>query len=463
MKETIAAVSTAYGRGGIAVIRISGEGAFSVAKKIFSPKNGVDIEKIELCRAVYGDIIKGGKRIDDGLLTLFGAPRSYTGEDTAEISCHGGIIVTEKVLEAAFEAGASPAAAGEFTKRAFINGKLSLSQAEAISMIIDAESEEQLALASSHERGAVKGKSDELYERLKNLVTGVYANVDFPDEDLAQLSDEEFLEELRQIERELSSLQSSYKRGRAVFEGIRTVIAGKPNTGKSSLLNRLVGRDRAIVTEVAGTTRDVIEETVPCGRVMLRLFDTAGIRATEDTVEKIGVERSLKLIEECELALAVFDASRALDTEDMEVIEKLRSADCLKIAFLNKSDLPPVLGVQEVRSLKIFNEIVCISALSEDENINGVAALRKMVDSAFAAGEIDYNKSVVLATARQNAAVTRAVSYVRAALEALERGITTDTVGFELEGALSELSMLDGLKVSEEIVNAIFHRFCVGK
>lgn len=463
MNETIAAVSTAYGRGGIAVIRISGKDAVSVGERMFRPKNGAKVSEIEPSHAVYGDINRGDERIDDGMITVFMEPHSYTGEDTVEISCHGGIIVTEKVLERAFECGARPAGPGEFTKRAFINGKLSLSQAEAVGMIIDAESEEQLALASANERGTLKKKCDILYERMKTVVTSVYANVDFPDEDLAELTDEEFISELSYIEKELTALQSSYKRGRAIFEGIKTVIVGKPNTGKSSLLNRLVGRDRAIVTDIEGTTRDVIEETVPCGRVMLRLFDTAGIRSTDDTVEKIGVERSLKLISECELCLAVFDTSNELDERDFQVIERLGASCCMKVAILNKSDLTRVISADELEKTGVFNKIVEISALSEDENENGIEALHRIVGDAFAAGEIDYNSSAVITTARQNASVTNALSYVRAALSSFKSGVTADTAGFELEAALSELSELDGRKISEEIVDSIFHRFCVGK
>ncbi len=463
MNETIAAVSTAYGRGGIAVIRISGEEAVAVGEKMFRAKNGMAVGEIEASHAVYGDICRGDEWLDDGMITVFRGPHSYTGEDTVEISCHGGIIVTEKVLERAFECGARPAAAGEFTKRAFINGKLSLSQAEAVGMIIDAESEEQLALASANERGTLKKKCDVLYERMKTLVTAVYAKVDFPDEDLAEVTDDEFITELAYIEKELSALQSSYKRGRAVFEGIRTVIAGKPNTGKSSLLNRLVGRNRAIVTDIEGTTRDVIEETVSCGRVMLRLFDTAGIRESEDIVEKLGVEKSLELLSDCELCLAVFDMSHALDERDFEVIEKLQSTDCMKVALLNKSDLTAKVKADELEKTGIFHKVVTVSALSEDDNANGIEVLREIVEGAFAAGEIDYNNHAVLTTARQNASVTNTLSYVRAALAAMKSGITADTAGFEVESALSELSELDGRKVSEEIVDAIFHRFCVGK
>ena len=460
--STIAAVSTAYGRGGIAVIRISGDEAVFVAEKIFIPASGKKISECKSNFCVYGNIIKDGKKIDDGMCTVFRAPHSYTGEDTVEISCHGGIILTEKVLEAAFTAGAVQAGAGEFTKRAFINGKISLSQAEAVGMLIDAESEEMLSLAASHENGVMKRKSDELYESLKTVVTGVYANVDFPDEDLAELSDSEVLAELSGLEAELSSLQSTYRVGRAVCEGISTVLIGKPNTGKSSLLNRLVGRERAIVTDIAGTTRDTLEETVSCGRIMLRLCDTAGVRESEDTVEKIGVERSLKMLGEAELALVLFDLSKEFDREDALILEKLEYSPAVKIAVLNKNDLERSFDISKLEKCG-FSHTVEICAQNEDNGVNGIDKLKELIGSLYVEGEIDYSTRAVITNARQNAAVSRALEYTRSAIAQLECGFTSDTAGFDIEAALSELSELDGRKISEEIVDGIFHRFCVGK
>lgn len=463
MKDTIAAISTAYGRGGVALIRISGDEAISIAERVFSTASGKNLGEIPSNLSVYGNIIKGGKKIDDGICTVFRSPRSYTGEDTAEICCHGGIILTETVLEAVYEAGAVPAGPGEFTKRAFINGKLSLSQAEAVGMIIDAESKEQLALASSHQSGVMKKKSDELYERLKTVVTGVYANVDFPDEDLAELSSDEVLRELTGLSDELTRLKSSYKVGRAVLEGIPTVLAGKPNTGKSSLLNRLVGHERAIVTDVAGTTRDTIEETVSCGRILLRLCDTAGIRETADKVEKIGVERSVKNLEKAELILAVFDLSRPFDRDDERLIKHIKNTNGTKIAVLNKNDLTQVLDEELINGSGIFAHTVYLNASSEDDFKNGVEELKELIGSLYIAGEIDYSVNAVVTNARQNLAVSNALACIERARAALASGLSTDTAGFDLEEALSELSELDGRRVTEEIVDGIFHRFCVGK
>ncbi len=462
MTNTIAAISTAYGRGGIAVIRISGDEAISVAGKMFRAKNGKNVAELEPSHCVYGDILKNGVHIDDGVCTVFRAPHSYTGEDVVEISCHGGIVLTEKVLETALECGARLAEAGEFTRRAFTNGKLSLSQAEAVGMLIDAQNEEQLSLAVSHGDGVMKRKADELYEKLKTIVTGVFANVDFPDEDLAELSDKEVLDELLAIEAELSALKSTYRVGRAVCEGIRTVLVGKPNTGKSSLLNRLVGRERAIVTDVAGTTRDTIEETVPCGRIMLRLCDTAGMRETEDTVEKIGVERSIEMLGEAELALVLFDLSKEFDKDDELLLEKLRGSAAVKIAVLNKNDLEPKFDRSRIRE-GIFSHIVQICAQSEDNSTNGINVLKDLICSLYVEGDIDYSSRAVITNARQNASVSRALEYISAAIAQLKSGFTSDTAGLDIEAALSELSLLDGRRISEEIVDGIFHRFCVGK
>ena len=459
MNNTIAAISTAYGRGGIAVIRISGDEAIAAADRCFRAANGSLPSSQPHGQCVYGAILKRGVQIDDGMCTVFRAPRSYTGEDVVEISCHGGILLTEKVLEAVFEAGARQAGAGEFTRRAFVNGKLSLSQAEAVGMLIDAASDEQLALASSQERGVFRNAADALYEQLKTVVTGVYANVDFPDEDLAELTPAEVLDTLRGLESELTALSDTWRVGHAVCEGIQTVIAGKPNTGKSSLLNRLVGRERAIVTDIAGTTRDTIEETVACGRVMLRLVDTAGIRESADAVEKIGVERSLQMLAEAELVLAVFDQSRPFDDEDAALLERLKTSGGVKIALLNKKDLPGCFDVRKLTDSGIFSAVLAISASEND----GLDTLRDEIGSLYAAGGIDYNNRAVITTARQNASVTRALAYVRSAITQLEGGFSADMAGFDLEAALSELSELDGRMVSEEIVDAIFHRFCVGK
>ncbi len=450
-------MSTAYGRGGIAVIRISGEDAAVIAEKCFVPGNGKPLSAQTSHLTVWGKIYYQGEQIDDGMATVFRAPHSYTGEDTVEISCHGGIFITQKVLESTFLAGAVPAGPGEFTKRAFLNGKLGLSQAEAIIDLIDAQNMEKVRLAGAGARGALSRAADEIYALLRDAVSTTYAYIDYPDEDLTDLTPDELLVRISDAKTKLEKLERSYTVGRAVNEGIRCAIVGKPNTGKSSLLNCLLGEDRAIVTDIAGTTRDVLEETVSVGRVMLRLADTAGIHGTDDVVEKMGVARSLKALSDAELVLAVFDGSAAFDTEDMALAEMLRRVQCPIVAVINKSD----------REISVDTKTLCVDfshvcTVSAKEN-SGIDALRETIEGLFIRGEIDYNTEGVVANARQYAAVCEAKEHAARAEEALRTGHTQDIAGMDLELALSALAALDGRTVTGDIVDAIFHNFCVGK
>ncbi|MBO5779192.1 MAG: tRNA uridine-5-carboxymethylaminomethyl(34) synthesis GTPase MnmE [Clostridia bacterium] len=464
MTDTIAAISTPYGKGGIAVIRISGDEAIEIAGKVFRPASKKPLSYIEGGRIVYGTIHAPapdqtfGKTIDDGMAAIMRAPRSYTGEDTVEISCHGGILLTEQVLSAIIAAGARPAEAGEFTKRAFVAGKLSLTEAEAVINLIDARSEEALKLARSHTEGRLTAKLDEFYESLKTLISTAYVYADYPDEDLTDLSVDEMKNALEKLSAEMQALSDTYYVGHAISEGIATVIVGRPNTGKSSLLNRLLGRERAIVSNIAGTTRDTIEETVQVGKVTLRLTDTAGLRDSDDPIEQIGVERSYAALKEAELILAVFDGTAPLSEEDRDLLSKLKDAPVPKIALLNKSDLAS--GIVSATDLgDTFHAICPISA----ETGEGIDQLKSTIESLFAKGEIDYNTTAILANARQKGALDRAIQGVRAALDALEGGFTPDVAGMDLEEAMAALSEADGRAVSADIVDAIFHRFCVGK
>ncbi len=454
--KPIAAVSTPYGRGGIAVIRMSGEGVLSIADRFFHPTKGRTLADTEGNRTVYGHIFHQGSRIDDGIAAVFRAPHSYTGEDTVEISCHGGIVLAGTVLSAAIAAGCRPADAGEFTKRAFLNGKISLSQAEAVMGLIDAASEEGLKLASAQARGVLADKIDGLKRRLTELLASVYAYADYPDEDLTELTTEELSEELSALLAEMKALRATYGIGKAVCEGILTVISGKPNTGKSSLLNRILGRSRAIVTDVAGTTRDTVEERVELGGVLLRLCDTAGLRETEDVVERLGVGRSRELLEQAELVLAVFDSSAPFDEEDRAFLSSLRSSKAAIIPILNKCDLPDVCDFGELRQL---GEPLRFSAKTGE----GLEALRQRISSLFISERIDYDTTPVIANARQNAALTAACESVESAARALSDGFPQDVAGLDLELALQRMGDLDGRSVSAEITDCIFSRFCVGK
>jgi len=454
---TIAAVSTPYGRGGIAVIRVSGPDAIGICDKLFCCGSGTALSEVESNRMVWGHIYYKEESIDDGMAVVFRAPHSYTGEDTVEISCHGGIYLTQKVLESVFLCGAQPAGPGEFTKRAFLNGKLGLSQAEAIIDLIDAQSMEGVRLAGAGARGMLKRAADEIYVLLRDAISSTYAFIDFPDEDLTDLTPEELLEKIGIAKLKLTALERSYSVGKAVNEGIRCAIVGKPNTGKSSLLNCLMGEDRAIVTEIAGTTRDVLEETVSIGRILLRLADTAGIHGTDDVVERLGVERSLRALSEAELVLAVFDGAIALEEEDFALAEHLRGASCPIVAIVNKSDIGHTVDLDALHLP--FARIVSVSAAHGD----GMDDLRAAIEGLFLDGQIDYSTDAVVANARQYAAVCAAQEHVERAEAALLSGYTQDIAGMDLELALSALAEVDGRAVTGDVVDTIFHNFCIGK
>ena len=461
--STIAAIGTPFGRGGIAIIRISGEKALEVAEKMFIPAYGCALSKTEGGKARYGRIVSDGETIDDGIATVFLAPKSFTGEDTVEISCHGGILLTERVLKTALDCGATMAEAGEFTQRAFLNGKLDLAEAEAVIGLIDAENEEKLRLCASHTGGVLSRRAEAIRSDLVSLLSSVYVKLDYPEEDLAEVSDSEFRVRSKAVFDDLCDLASTYKQGKAVSEGVRCALIGKPNTGKSSLLNHLAGEEKAIVTSVPGTTRDVIEEKVAVGRIILRLFDTAGIRESSDEVERIGIERALKKADEAELIIGLFDPSRPLDSEDYMIIDKLNSysSDGKEVlAILGKSDLSAVFDEVQIRaSIAPAIPILTVSTVTGE----GIDALKSAIEGLFCLGYIDYAHTAVVANARQYAAVCEAKDAVSRAIAALDAGMGADVCGLDLEYALTAIGQVDGRTVTDEIVSSIFHNFCVGK
>lgn len=456
--STIAAISTAFGKGGIAVIRMSGDDSIDILSKVFRPAGNKKITDFEPNTLVYGDIYKDGKVIDRGMAVYFKGPRSYTGEDSAEIHCHGGILLSQMVLEAAFLAGAHPAGPGEFTQRAFLSGKMGLSQAESVIDLIDAQSESKVLLAASQADGRLSKRVNFIYGELMSIVSSIYAYIDYPDEDLTDISVEDMKKGLSDVKNALETLKKTYKTGKAVCEGLNTVIVGKPNTGKSSLLNMLLGEERAIVTSIAGTTRDTVEETVSAGKVLLRLCDTAGIRESDDEVEEIGVRKALEKLENSELILAVFDGSAELEEEDKNVIEQIKQLDGKTvIVVLNKSDMGSVLSAADFTD--VTNHVISISAKEED----GRNELVELIERIYIDGEIEYSSACVVTNARQYASVCSAIIHIDAAIASLNEGFTQDIAGMELEIALSELGNLDGRKVTEDVVHNIFGRFCVGK
>ena len=463
--STIAAISTPRGKGGIAVIRISGDDAIAICEKFIFPKRKKALSEIRhgsVCLADVKD--EDGALLDEAVVTVFHAPHSYTGENTVEISCHGGILLTESILMRALSCGAVQAGPGEFTRRAFSAGKLSLSQAEAVIGMIDAETKASLALSRINLDGAIRRKTDAIYDTLKTVVSGVYATIDFPDEDLSSLSDDEVREGIVSALHALEALRRSYKTGHAVCEGVRTVIFGKPNTGKSTILNLLAEKERAIVTDVAGTTRDVISETVAAGNVTLRLSDTAGVHGTSDLVESIGVQKSMEALEEAELILAVFDLSRGLDAEDEEIlthVEKRAALGIPVIAICNKSDLfdseKTEADIDRIAKT-LGTEPILLCAKNETSR----EALVSRIETIFESSDFSASDNAVITNARQFASVGEALAHVQSALDALDL-LGADTACSELELAMGSLGELDGRQVTIDIVDSIFHRFCVGK
>jgi tRNA modification GTPase len=458
--NTIAAVSTSPGKGGVAIIRISGNEARSIASRVFRPASKRDFNDAVPRMQIRGDIYYGSEIIDDGMATYFKAPHSYTGEDTVEIACHGGVLVTRTVLEAVFAAGAFPASAGEFTKRAFINGKLSLSEAEAIGNLLEAESREQIRLSSGRARALLANGISEIRGLFTSVLSSIYARIDYPDEDLGDFTASETVDILTSAKQKIEKLISTYQTGKAIRDGINTVICGKPNVGKSSLYNALIGRDAAIVTDIEGTTRDVLSEKIPLGRVMLNLSDTAGVRnITSDPIEKIGIQRSLERIADAELILAVFDLSREFDSEDEALISELSGITAAKIALLNKSDLKEKFDRTAIN--ESFDTVIEISA--ETAEADTVKALADIIDKMFTDEKILAGEEAIISSARQNAELCRALTLTESAIEAYRLGISQDAASSDIERALGSIAELDGLAVSESVVADIFSKFCVGK
>lgn len=466
--DTIAGIATPAGVGGIGIIRLSGADARQTADKVFRSKKG-SVRDAKGYTALYGKIYDGDRLLDEAVALIFAAPASYTGEDVVELSVHGGAYIVKSVLRAVISAGARLSEPGEITRRAFENGKMDLSEAEAVMGLISAEGEQDHRAALAAKEGAVSRKIEALKQRLIFLSASLAAYSDYPDEDIPQLKEAEFLEELKAIKDETSSLLATYDAGRIIRYGIDTVIAGRPNVGKSTLMNLLSGTERSIVTPVAGTTRDVIEESVQLGNVRLKLADTAGLRNTDDPVESIGVERSRSRLESAGLILAVFDASVALDGEDEALLQLCRHRPAVLV--INKTDLPSV--IDKDMFLETGLPVVLISALSDQVNpddsksedeaeITGLAGLRTAVGKVTGISALDPD-AAMLASERQRQSASEAAGCLGEAVEALTGGFTLDAVGVCMDGALSSLLSLTGERVTTSVVDEVFRKFCVGK
>lgn len=454
MSETIAAISTPNAVGGIAIVRISGSQAIEIADRIFSAKSGKKLAEKKGYTAAFGTLHSQGRELDESVATVFRAPHSYTGEDTVELSCHGGVYLAREVLRAVLDAGAALAGPGEFTKRAFLNGKLSLTQAESVADMITAKSEQALQAAHAQLGGALHRKITAIQETLLNEASHLAAWADYPEEDIDELTLDSLLPALRQASAEMETLLATFDSGRLLREGIDTVIAGKPNVGKSTLMNLLSGCTRSIVTDIAGTTRDVVEETVQLGDVLLRLADTAGIRETEDRVEQVGVRMAKERLDHAELILAVFDSSVPLSTEDQSLIDALQGRPA--IAVVNKTDLESRLSMEMLD--EHFSHIVRLSALHEEN----LAELEQAIKEKVRLLELDTS-AAMLVNERQRDCARRAASALRETLAAAESGMTLDAVTVTLEDAIASLLELSGSRASEEVVDRLFAHFCVGK
>lgn len=454
-ERTIAAISTAAAPGGIGIVRISGPRARETADQVFRAKSGKPVREMKGYTAAFGGVFTAeGEKLDDVVALVFAAPRSYTGEDVVELSCHGGLYVTKRLLQEVLAAGASPAGAGEFTRRAFLHGKMDLTQAEAVMQLIGASGEQAARVAEAGSSGLLSKKIGAVRERLTELAAHLAAWADFPEEDVPQVEQGALLDRLAETESALASLLSGFDRGKIYREGLETVIAGRPNAGKSTLMNLLSGCERSIVTQYAGTTRDVVEETVLLGGVPLRLADTAGIRETDDPVESIGVEAAKRRVKTAQLVLAVFDSSQELGKEDMELIESLQGL--YAVAVVNKTDLPSRIDMDRIR--ESFQYVACISAASGD----GLEELREQVSDLLDTKQFDPADGVLF-TERQRNGVQTAKQAVMEAKNALQLGMTLDAVTVCVEDALTALYALTGERVSEEIVDQVFEQFCVGK
>ena len=457
METTIAAISTAMSASGIGIVRISGENAMDVISRVYRSKGGKKkIKEVPTHTIHYGYIYDGEELIDEVLVMIMHAPRTFTGEDTVEIDCHGGVYAMQRVLDTVLKNGAEIAEPGEFTKRAFLNGRMDLSQAEAVMDLIQSKNEMALKSSLAQLKGNVRQEIEKLRAQILYEMAFVEAALDDPEHISLDGYSEELLEKMRGIAAEVERLLKSSESGRMLKEGIKTVILGKPNAGKSSLLNVLLGEERAIVTEIAGTTRDVLEEQLQLGEVSLQLLDTAGIRSTEDVVEQIGVERARKQAEDADLILYVADSSRVLDESDEEILKLLEGKKAL--VLLNKSDLDPVITPQIMRE-RTGHPVLVISA----KEGAGIQELEEKIRSLFFRGEVDFNDEVLITNLRQKQALMDVSKSLSMVIESIENGMPEDFFTIDLKDAYTSLGFIIGEEIGDDLANEIFGKFCMGK
>ena len=457
MKDTIAAVATAMTASGIGIIRISGPESRNITGKIYRSKGGKKkIEEVASHTINYGFIWDKEELIDEVLVMVMDGPRSYTGEDTVEIDCHGGVLAMKRVLETVIKYGARPAEPGEFTKRAFLNGRIDLSQAEAVIDVINAQNEYALQSSVSQLRGNIQRIIREIREQIIYQIAYIESALDDPEHISIDGYGDTLRGETELIKGKIDRLLDTVREGKLMKEGIKTVIVGKPNAGKSSLLNTLVGEERAIVTDIAGTTRDILEETIVLHGISLRMMDTAGIRSTDDVVEKIGVGKAIENAKDADLILYVVDASIPLDENDREIIGLLR--DKKAVVILNKTDLKQVVFEEDLKEL-VEHPIVSISAKEEE----GIDRLEQQIKELFFAGKITFNDEIYITNMRHKTALEEAKKSILLVENSIDMGLPEDFYSIDLMNAYEALGSIIGEAVGEDLVNEIFSKFCTGK
>ena len=458
--STIAAIATATGAGGIGIIRMSGKDSINILKKIFIPKSkNTNLDNVKGYTIKYGYIInpKTNEKIDEVLVSFFRAPRSYTTEDMCEINSHGGMVVERKILEQCLLNGAELAEPGEFTKRAFMNGRIDLSQAESVIDIINAKSDKEAEASFSQLQGSLSKEMDKIRDELLDIMSDIEASIDYPEYDIEEITNIKAMNVLSKIKEELNKLEKSFENGKLLKEGVKTVIIGRPNAGKSSLLNAILDEDRAIVSDYAGTTRDTIEEFVIVNDVPLKIVDTAGIRETDDKVEKIGVDKALNLIKEADLIICIFDSSKPLTEEDYKVIDLVKNKKT--IYLLNKCDLSKK-NIETINYISNLNKNVLKASMKEKI---GLDELYKMIAELFIKNEIEINDGLVITNVRHKNLIHKAILCIENAQDCIENNMTIDITAIYIKETLENLGEITGNNVSEDIINKIFSKFCLGK
>ena len=454
--STIAAISTAPGNAGIGIIRLSGDDCFKILQKIFKPKNKGEIKGYTI---KYGNIVKSenDEIIDEVLVSYFVAPKSYTKENMCEINSHGGIVVENQILEECLKNGAVLAEPGEFTKRAFMNGRIDLSQAEAVIDIINSKTEKEMMVAQRHLEGSLSKKIKDIQGEILNLMADIEASIDYPEYDIEETTNKKINDTLNSVEEKLLKLKNSFENGKILKEGIKTAIIGKPNVGKSSLLNLILGENRAIVSDIEGTTRDTIEEFINIKGIPLKIVDTAGIRKTNDEVEKIGVERSINNISNAELIIALFDDSRTFDDQDQKILDLIEGKKT--IILINKIDLGKNLIKENEKLKKFKNNIIEFSTINE----TGLDKLYNQIEELFKLNELDCENTEIITNNRHKQQILYALEDVAKGRESLETHMPVDITAICLKDILERLAEITGENVSEDIINEIFKKFCLGK